>query len=279
MPVIFSYTPTVTGAQVNSAVQAATAALPPASAGPVVWGTALQQIYADFDSMLGLSMDSAILGGMINFPPFIPPSMPLPWAPVALTFSALAQASGTAIDGAIKAQTSSMQGSAQAGAGMIVWSEFLKQVYNDICTVIPPLIATGMNSLLGKLVVQMFPPFMVGAPSSPLLMMPWMPTMLQGLLMSVLNPGTALGMGAALDATIKAKTSAKTGTAHNTTGIDVWQSAIDQLKTDLMLSIGTNLPIFVMTGGKYWVQPAMAFQPPPPAMAGAPNPPGTGVIA
>ena len=139
MPI--SYSPSVTGSAINSAISGVTFQLrgeATKEAGAKVWQTALMQIYADFDTTLAQGIMAYISTAQVMFPPAI--SVPMvPIMPI-LGMSSIASGSGSDIDSAIKGKTASLQGAATGTAGITVWTEFVKQVGKDLMEKVPPAV-------------------------------------------------------------------------------------------------------------------------------------------
>ena len=271
MPLI--YQQSITGTAIDAAVKAKTSTLSGASAsgaGVITWQTVLQLLYTDFDTTLATSLMTYMQTTIATFPPGIP----VPFSGVILPMTNLtpmSSASGSTLDGTIKAQTSTMTGSAGAGAGVIVWSEFCGQIGTDILNMIPAAVCLACAAAVPLVPPGFAAPPMIGslAPAPPIYV-----GLVSAILTGLMTPfctGLIRALGPQIDAAVKGATSTMSGASASGAGAIVWDTALGILIPAITLELSKDIALFFTQSVGIWMTTPV---PGNPLILGVPTPGG-----
>lgn len=260
MPLV--YKNVITGKQIDSAVKAKTSSFSgkgAEGAGVIMWQTALDKIYNDFDTVFANSMMLWLKTTQVTFPPAI--TMLIQAILPEYKLKSLAVPSGKTLNDTIKSKTSKMQGPAAMAAGVINWTEFCTQVGKDLLDKTPdaivkacadkiPLVSPGFTS----------PPMVAALAPAPPTYIGLKPELLKTLLTPFMTTGIK-ALGPIMDTTIKATTSALSGTGAMVAGALMWEEVLNILIPALNIEYTTQVILFMTQSLGAWMTPLVGGLP------------------
>lgn len=246
--VALTYTPVVTGADMDSFIKAAAQGKDPKQQGLESWKAILTRLYTDFNTILKTALIAYLQQSNVIFVPGIP--SPIVYPPVELSeFQSKISSSASYIDSNVKSEST---GKPPTEVGKIVWKVVYTKIFEDINNVISKAVCNACNSSTTLVPVGVIAPPHVGtvAPVPATKISPFSEAELLSLLQGTLNIGTATSLGIDTDSTIKGSCQSVPPPAQ---GPKVWQIFIDKLSQKIKPDLEKHIKIFLSSKPRWGV--------------------------
>jgi len=246
-----SYNATVTGSVIDSAIKAKTSSMTGEASkesGKILWETVLELLYTDFKTTLAQSIMLYLQSAQVIFLP----SIPVPMMAIMPIINLQHKPSATLLYNTIINQTSILRKNAIQSAGAIIWTEFCKQVGQDILNNFPEPICRACDSAVTLVPMGfMAPPMISSFSPAPPIYTGLQSSILKGLMTGFF--GTLIAsLGPSIDSAIKAKTSLIQNKNISQAGAIVWNTILEILIPAITLQLGTAIQLFLTQSVGIW---------------------------